>query len=58
MAAAGGGREISQQGAAPSPRDVPGLKEQNFKDGWLPADDPAAAQPALAEVRLAEMPSR
>ncbi|KAK7910434.1 hypothetical protein WMY93_015118 [Mugilogobius chulae] len=35
-----------------------GIKERNICEGWLPADDPAVVQMALAEVRQAEMPSR
>lgn len=33
--------EPKNSAAAPPPKDVPGLKEQNIKHGWVPADDPA-----------------
>lgn len=32
---------------APPPQNVPGLKERNISEGWLPADDPAASTMAL-----------
>lgn len=44
--------------AAPPPRDVPELMEQNIGEGWFPAHDPAASPLALLEVRQAAMPSK
>ena len=52
------GRQGDVPVAAPPPRDVPGLKERNIRERWLPADDPAASTMAPSEVRQAEMPSK
>lgn len=44
--------------AVPPPQDVPGLKEQNISERWLPADDPAAGTTAPLEMHQEDMPSR
>ncbi len=54
-AASGGGKETSLT-MSPPPWGVPGLMERNIYEGWLLADDPAAAPTALSEVQQAAVP--